>query len=411
MQRVRPSENLKELSLLYVEDEESIREPFLMLVERYFKKVYVATNGEEGIELFNKYQTEIDIIISDIRMPKMNGLDMAREIKNIDYEIPLIFITAFGDTDYLRDAIEVGADGYIGKPVDRNQLFTKLNALSHFLMSKKENSEYLKLIETLFNYQTNGLVLLDRDFDIKIYNRTFKLLLDEAGIKITSSMKDIILHCIDDNQKPIDLERFIHANKLVCQHQKDDVLKYFDVDIQRIESYTLLTFTDITEYKLEAKEIQDIAIKDELTGLYNRKKLDLLNIHNNNICLIIFDIDNFKQINDTYGHLKGDEVLKALADTIKQNVRETDILIRWGGEEFLVILEHIKDIEMAKNLAEKLRHKINEIVVSEVGHFSCSFGVSCGFITARNDVERILSKADEALYRAKGNGKNRVEIS
>jgi len=409
MQRVRPSEYLKNLSLLYVEDEESIREPFLMLTERYFKQVFVATNGEEGLDIFKQYQSEIDLIITDVRMPKMDGLKMAKQIKEINYEIPIIFVTAFGDTDYLKEAIEVGADGYIVKPIDRNQLFTKLNSLAHLLMSKKDNNEYLKLIETLFNYQTNGLVLLDRDFNIKIYNRTFKLLLEEAGITLSKSMKDIISYCFDENGEHIEVDRFLHSNKLVCQHQAD-VIRYFDVDIQRIESYILLTFTDITEYKLETKVIQDSALKDELTGLYNRKKLDLLDLEEKDICLIIFDIDNFKKINDTYGHLKGDEVLKELANVVKHNVRDTDTLIRWGGEEFLIILQHIKDINIAKNLAEKLRVKINEIEIKDIGHFSCSFGVSCGFVVSRNDIERILSKADKALYNAKGEGKNRVEI-
>jgi diguanylate cyclase (GGDEF)-like protein len=152
---------------------------------------------------------------------------------------------------------------------------------------------------------------------------------------------------------------------------------------------------------------------DELTQIYNRKKLESVkdSLINQNICVILFDIDNFKHINDTYGHLKGDEVLQTLANTIKHKVRSSDLFIRWGGEEFIIILQNLSDKEIAHKLAEKLRITINEINIPEVGHFSCSFGVSCGIIKTQDDIDKILNKADELLYKAKRNGKNRVEAN
>jgi diguanylate cyclase (GGDEF)-like protein len=125
----------------------------------------------------------------------------------------------------------------------------------------------------------------------------------------------------------------------------------------------------------------------------------------------MFDIDDFKKINDTYGHLKGDDVLKKLSFTIKESIREhTDTLIRWGGEEFVVVLNNLNDIVIAKKLAEKFRKEVNNIMISEVGHFSCSFGVSCGFVDNKSKIKEILDNADKALYKAKRNGKNRVEV-
>jgi diguanylate cyclase (GGDEF)-like protein len=125
----------------------------------------------------------------------------------------------------------------------------------------------------------------------------------------------------------------------------------------------------------------------------------------------MFDIDDFKAINDTYGHLKGDEVLKMLAKNVKNSLRESDLVIRWGGEEFLIILQHLSNIDIAVSLSEKLRKKINHIKIKDVGHFSCSFGVSCGYISKEHDIKKILNRADEALYLAKRKGKNRVEKS
>jgi diguanylate cyclase (GGDEF)-like protein len=122
----------------------------------------------------------------------------------------------------------------------------------------------------------------------------------------------------------------------------------------------------------------------------------------------MFDIDNFKQINDTYGHLKGDEALKKISTNVQNHIRDNDFFIRWGGEEFLVLLQE-STIDKAQKIAEKLRKVINSIEIEEVGHFSCSFGVACGLIEREMDFDKILKQSDDALYLAKNNGKNRVE--
>jgi diguanylate cyclase (GGDEF)-like protein len=122
----------------------------------------------------------------------------------------------------------------------------------------------------------------------------------------------------------------------------------------------------------------------------------------------MFDIDNFKQINDTYGHLKGDEALKKISTNVQNHIRDNDFFIRWGGEEFIVLLQE-STIDKAQKIAEKLRKVINSIEIEEVGHFSCSFGVACGLIKREVDFDKILKQSDDALYLAKNNGKNRVE--
>jgi diguanylate cyclase (GGDEF)-like protein len=205
------------------------------------------------------------------------------------------------------------------------------------------------------------------------------------------------------------LEFLIDKKDLICT--KDGSYYNFKLDI--IEGYYLLNIYDVTSYYMQTEKIKDIAMKDELTGLYNRKKLDISinEFINKNICVILFDVDNFKQVNDTYGHLKGDEVLKMIAKVVKENVRSSDLVVRWGGEEFIVILEQLNDIEIAKNLAEKLRIKIAEQNIEEVGHVTCSFGISCGYVESKPFVNHILEKSDEALYKAKREGKNRVELN
>ena len=411
MQKV--NKYLKKLNLLYVEDEKNIRETFFQLMKKYFRHVYVAKNGKEGLEVFESHKDEIDIIITDIEMPKKDGLSMIKEIKKIKSDIPTIFTTAFQDTNHLKEAIDIGVDGYIIKPIDINKLISKLNYIASSLMAKKRNAQYIKLMNILINNQKTGVILLDEDFNILLMNKTIEKLVEDIGIVKYKHIDDILLYCYDEEGKHIDSEILKKniSKTLICHSKKTE--KYYEIDITKVESHYIIDLDDITEYKQKENEIKEIAMIDELTQIYNRKKIEAIKeeLINSNICIIMFDIDNFKQINDTYGHLKGDKVLQSLSSAVKHHIRSSDIFIRWGGEEFVVLLQKLDDIKVAYTLAEKLRKVINELEIKEVKHFSCSFGVSCGSVTKPNDIKNILNKADKTLYKAKRNGKNRVEIN
>lgn len=119
----------------------------------------------------------------------------------------------------------------------------------------------------------------------------------------------------------------------------------------------------------------------------------------------MFDIDKFKDVNDTYGHNIGDIILKRLVKVVKESIRENDILIRWGGEEFIVILE-IESIEKLRQVAEHIRMKVENNNFTEVNQITCSFG-----ITLHKDnetMDQTIERADKALYSAKNSGRNKV---
>ncbi|MGE4267366.1 MAG: PAS domain S-box protein [Deferribacterales bacterium] len=167
--------------------------------------------------------------------------------------------------------------------------------------------------------------------------------------------------------------------------------------------------TDITD----KKRIEVLSVTDKLTGIYNRIRLDEVlsaeyvrfKRYGQIYSLIMFDIDFFKKVNDTYGHLVGDEVLKSLANLIKSSIRESDVFGRWGGEEFLIVCSGT-DVEGAYNLASKLRRKVELFEFPSVDRVTCSFGV------AQIDdagTDNMVKRADDALYRAKLDGRNRVE--
>lgn len=170
---------------------------------------------------------------------------------------------------------------------------------------------------------------------------------------------------------------------------------------------------DMTERKKMEEEIRRLTELDSLTQLYNRFKLDAVlkmemeryGRSGSPFSLIMIDIDNFKKVNDTYGHVAGDKVLVEIAEILKSNIRKIDTAGRWGGEEFLIILPE-SDLAGGLAVAEKLREKIGEYIFSEVGHLTSSFGVAESVRDA--DEQELVYRADKAMYQAKLSGKNRV---
>ena len=161
-------------------------------------------------------------------------------------------------------------------------------------------------------------------------------------------------------------------------------------------------------------QLERLAVTDQLTGLFNRLRLDhtLEEEHSRNMrygthfCILLLDIDQFKAVNDTYGHQTGDDVLVGIARTLQDVIREVDVAGRWGGEEFLIICRETA-LEGAMVLAEKLRGAVHARVYDRVGKMSASFGVA--MFRPGEVLTETIARADAALYRAKQNGRNRVE--
>jgi diguanylate cyclase (GGDEF)-like protein len=164
--------------------------------------------------------------------------------------------------------------------------------------------------------------------------------------------------------------------------------------------------------------IRDMAYKDFLTGLYNRRYFyDLSKSifskakrENKNLCVAMFDIDKFKNINDTYGHDVGDIALQEIANILKRNLRCSDLIARFGGEEFCVLLENIS-IEDAKKLFEKIRLIFENNTVEAFEHkiqYTVSIGIYYGL---ENKLETMVKKADDRLYYCKNNGRNQIAIN
>lgn len=164
-----------------------------------------------------------------------------------------------------------------------------------------------------------------------------------------------------------------------------------------------------------SKEYAILAITDRLTNLYNRYKLDeilnsnkdLADRYESSFGVIMVDIDHFKNINDTFGHQVGDEVLKTFASILLNSSRKSDIAGRWGGEEFLIIAPNATK-ESITTFAENLRAEIEKFQFEKIGQLSISLGAS--IYQENESIEELIKRADKALYTSKKRGRNRTSF-
>ena len=412
-------------SILYVEDEEGVRKQLSRFLKQFSSELFVAADGKEGLELYRKYKP--DIVLSDIKMPNMNGIEMVKAIKQIDPKQHVIFTTAHNESGYFIDAIEIHVDGYVLKPINLEKLETKLNTIKEQINIKKQLAAQQKLIYEIIQLQDNIIFILDKDRKIIFSNQKF---LDVFSVKSIDDfnaknlkISDFFVQCNgffypSENEDWLESIKNIQdkTKKVVSILDKQGEPRFFLVSVKHIKDTTLtiVTLTEVTSLTLEKRVFEHKAYTDRLTNIHNRAYFDMevdkeiarSKRENTPLSMIILDIDKFKEMNDNYGHLVGDEILKELAKIIKQRKRETDTFARWGGEEFVVILPNttLKD---SKKVAEYLRAMIEKHTFKDGLHITCSFGVAQ--LSENDTKESLLNRADDALYRAKENGRNRVE--
>ena len=183
----------------------------------------------------------------------------------------------------------------------------------------------------------------------------------------------------------------------------------------------IISFHDYTEVKRLIDQLSDLAALDNLTGIYNRryfyelvqKEISRAERYNQFLSLIIFDLDFFKQVNDTYGHAAGDAVLMQVVNIFKQRLREYDIMGRFGGDEFLILLPET-NLRDATALAEELRTTLERSDIHYEEHsfrIKASFGVTVKPVMNTISLQEMIHYVDAALYKAKQTGRNRIQVS
>jgi len=282
-----------------------------------------------------------------------------------------------------------------------------------FIQSFLDSTDNISIIanqKVVLNINKKGLSFFGTN-SIATFNSSYfsvaSLFLEEEGCLGKHSLGKNWLQKIENNK-----DDNIKV-KLLNQEDKDPY--YFHIKVSKIAGTNqyLLLFHNITKIEGEKNKIIKLAEHDALTGIYNRVKLNSIfptfiynaNRYDKYFSIILFDIDHFKRINDTYGHNVGDSVLIELTHTVKNLLRESDAFIRWGGEEFIIVLQ-MTTLAQGIMLASRLRLALEEHPFLHVGKVTCSFGVS--EFTAGDTQMILLERVDEALYEAKENGRNQV---
>lgn len=435
-------EVLKHISVLYVEDEADVREFTGKLLSSLVKNIHLAKNGLEGLETFKDNKEEINLIISDINMPKMGGLEMCEEIKKINPYIPVVITSAHNDPNFLKRAIEIGVSSYAMKPIDLYQLIDSMIKAFEPILLKKQLEELnvsletrveqeIKKIKSILDAQDN-IILVVKNKEITNVNKKF---LEFFGINslndfelnyqcITSAFEDDYGFISRQSLKEVDcwisyVQKLPEVDRLVKIKNKNNEENVYTINIDNYEDkddYFVISLTDVTKLKEESNLLEYQANHDPLTGVFNRNKFNNIygkelrrgHRYKNSLSIIIFDIDNFKKVNDTYGHDIGDEVIKGLATTAKKGIREHDILVRWGGEEFLIMLPET-DYEGALVVAQKIKDEIsiNKFSSKELS-ITSSFGIA--YLSDEDNEDSLIKRADEALYEAKRTGKDKIVL-
>ncbi|MES9956869.1 MAG: diguanylate cyclase [Sedimenticola sp.] len=416
------------ISLLYVEDDADIRSRMAVFLERRIGQLLVAENGEQGLELFHAHKP--DMVITDILMPVMDGLQMARTIRQVDPNIPIIITTAHNEEHYFLSSIELGIDRYVPKPIDPHFLMTAIEKCSRLLQRQREEERANRYVHFLLDGQPNFL-LVTTDGELEYVNRAFWRFLgfetmesfqqadpDLGGVMITPDGRPLNelgdwQTLLADREQPIPI--IYLSQGLKRKEERNQVPFAVTVSAFEEQRRLMFSFLDITDIGHEIESLRIQAYTDTLTGTCNRARLGgVLNAeiqraqrHLLPLSIILCDIDHFKRVNDTHGHQAGDDVLQGFSRLIQENIRAEDVVARWGGEEFMIVCPQT-DLEQSRRLSEKLCRVLAEHVFPGIGHITCSFGVAqC---QPEDDTRTLTGRADKALYEAKSRGRNRVEI-
>ncbi|MCS7261852.1 MAG: sensor domain-containing diguanylate cyclase [Aquificaceae bacterium] len=270
-----------------------------------------------------------------------------------------------------------------------------------------------KELQAVLSLTNAGVVVLDSLGRIKLFNTPALEMLGYAPEELSGKVFHTM---VSRDELPPLLDTSYRGEASLVRKDGETLQVELTVNPIKVAHFTegvVLSFHDITERKEREKDLYYRASHDLLTGLFNRwyaedfcrKEIAQARRQGSALSLLLIDVDDFKAVNDAYGHAVGDQVLKALAQTLKSSLRDYDLLARWGGEEFLVLLSG-DGLGSALATAERLRSRVEGS--SHPGLPSVSVSIGVATYRKGDTFETLLERADRALYRAKEQGKNRV---
>jgi len=420
--------------------------------------VVTANSGEQALAQIEKELP--DIVLLDVMMPGMDGFEVCRRIKAnpASAHLPVVMVTALDQVSDRIQGLEAGADDFLTKPVNDVALFARVRSLVRLktmvdeLRLRQATGESMGLGESpdksFSELPGRGRILIVEDreqnaarmsetlsteHDVDIVPQTTEAIIrakggdydlviaslsldKQDGLRFCATLRSLdatrqtpILTLVDEG----DLKRMVRAldigvnDYLMRPVERNELVARVRTQLRRKK------YADRLKHSLQLS--LELAITDQLTGLFNRRYMSrhlntLLSDGAKPVSFLMLDVDFFKQINDSYGHDVGDEVLREFANRISANVRGIDLACRFGGEEFVVVMPDT-DLSFAYMVAERLRQSVADapFMVSATSK-QVPVTISIGVASSSNGdtPEVLLKRADQALYRAKRDGRNRV---
>ncbi|CAN7496250.1 PleD family two-component system response regulator [Ensifer adhaerens] len=429
------------------------------LLAEYFD-VLTASDGYAALALCEK--TPIDLVLLDIMMPGLDGFEVCERLKANPKtaHIPVVMVTALDQPSDRVRGLKAGADDFLTKPVNDLQLMSRVKSLVRL----KNVSDELRLRAQ--TAQTIGLEDVGRadrpdepgnvllvDGRGSSQERLQRALKPIAEVSVISDPQAALFEAAENNfdlvivnanfddydplrlcsqLRSLERTRFIPILLIAEQGSDELVVRALDLGVtdylmRPVDPNELIarSMTQIRRkhcndrLRASVQQTIELAVTDGLTGLHNRRYfdthlkllMDRAAARGRPLSICMTDIDRFKQVNDTYGHDVGDEVLREFANRIRTTVRGADLACRFGGEEFIVVMPDTS-AEMAAGVAERLRTIIESLpfaIPQADGPLKVT--ASMGIATLRpggDTAEALLKRADTALYQAKHEGRNRV---
>ncbi len=449
--------------ILIVDDIAANRKVLEAKLAAEYYEVTSAASGMEALAAVD--QSPPDLILLDVMMPELSGYEVCARLK-ADHRyshIPVVMVTALDSPQDMVRGLESGADDFLTKPLDNLALFARVRNLVRLKRVLDEwrlregtplgDAGYEALADESFT-DARAFLMSDSNSVHQVIGQTAAALhhqvvqcrADEPPpSQLLAESFDLIL--ADVAYQPYDALRLCsqarsseatrHLPFILIGDRSDSERMYKGLELGANEcllrplnpnEVMARLKTQIRRHRLQQR-IQhrhqvnlNHAVTDALTGLYNRHYMDahLQRLHaravseTRPLSLIICDLDRFKAVNDTYGHAAGDAVLRHVAEKLASSVRAPDLVVRQGGEEFVVVLPDTAIAE-AERVAERLRRAIAETPVpldtdGAALRVTASFGVA-DIRWDEPSADDALRRADEALYRSKHNGRDRVTVA
>jgi two-component system cell cycle response regulator len=391
--------------ILVLDDDPNLRKTLADILRIKGYETVVAANGAEAIAAAEREMFSLSLI--DLMLPDMPGLEVMARIKAISPLTEAIILTGHASMDTAIEATRQGAFSYLLKPYQMDDLLQKIR---HGVERQEAQEEIIRLA-SFPRLLPSPVIELDPVGEVTYLNPVAERLFPELSAMGQSHPllqgSGALIDALWLGKKPGESTHETKVGEAIYELH----ISYVP-EVELIRIYVL----DITQRKRAEEEIYLLATTDSLTGIANRRQfstllageVDRAKRYGTPMSVAMYDFDYFKRVNDTFGHDVGDAVLQAVTSLVKEKIRTNDVVARWGGEEFMVLMPQ-SDLEAARNASEKLRLAIAGHHFDKVGTLTASFGVAA--FEPQDDLNSLLKRVDDALYRAKAQGRNRVEIS